>query len=91
MSGVIYARVSNSVLDPEEWPVYRLTIRDGVVISVSGRGGPPDLSDASIEEVAQGSRFDSTGYHPEVYHELSRDQKVWADFVTPDTIKSWLH
>ena len=70
----VFARISDNVLESEDWPVSLLIIRDGIVVKQNDIcNGCYDLGDMegwTIEDLCDWSQFDSTGSHPENYHEL---------------------
>lgn len=83
MSKRMLVRVSDNVLDEKEWPVHEVVL--GVVSTKGvGRLGVMDQTEVhpgcynipamrgwTIEELAEWSRFDPTGEHPEVYNEIA--------------------
>jgi len=72
---IMFARISDSVLDEEDWGVVKLVIADGEVTSqeVVQRGvyGFELFVGWTVEQLARWSHFDGTGTHPEQYNELA--------------------
>lgn len=81
----IYVRISDSVLDDKDWTICRLTLVDNVVTAKETiqkgvyRLDSPDVG-TSLRDVVAWTHFDSTGSHPETYHEAFINGK-WVDAV----------
>ena len=73
-NGNILARVSDNVLDDIDWGVYKLSLKNGVVRKQrtinQGAYAETKFVGMSIEQLSLWSYHDSTGQHPENYHEL---------------------
>jgi hypothetical protein len=73
-NGNILARISDNVLDDTDWGVYKLSLKNGVVKKqrTINQGAYAEIKfvGMSIEQLSSWSRYDSTGEHPETYHEL---------------------
>jgi hypothetical protein len=72
---IMFARISDNVLEEKHWGVMRLVIGGGIVAAqepvsrgVYALGGFVGWSVASL---ATWTRYDATGTHPEQYHELA--------------------
>lgn len=80
---VMFARISDNVLDEVDWPVARLVLRDGVVVEQAqhkpGAYAFGQLVGITSTMLAAWSRFDATGTHPEMYHELAEAAIDYAD------------
>ncbi len=72
--GIILARVSDNVLEDTDWGVYKLLLKDGVVVEQSTINKGVYVIDPFVgmatTQLALWSSYDSTGRHPENYHEL---------------------
>lgn len=86
--GTLLLRLSDNVLDPPEWPVLRVKLEHGKIVSrnfsnrgVYDRSGFPDTGDG-LPVVSEWLSHDDTGFHPENYYEVfdPRDGK-WRSFV----------
>lgn len=91
MTKKMLVRVSDNVLNEKEWPVHEVTLgivatrgvgRLGVVDQVEVKSGCytiPPMRGWLFEELAEWSREDPTGRHPETYNEIAmapgRDEK----------------
>ncbi len=73
-NGNILARVSDNVLEDSDWGVYKLSLKNGVVrkqkVASPGVYVATDFVGMCIEQLSEWSCHDSTGRHPENYHEL---------------------
>ncbi len=80
----MFARVSDNVLEKADWPVVQLAVLDGVVVAVETLHEGVHSIDSmprvgwTTDMMVDWINHDSTGSHPETYHEFS-DQ---PDFVT---------
>lgn len=94
--GTLLLRLSDNVLDPPEWPVYRVTLEHGKVVSreVKNRGVYSDsdslMPGATIPDIVEWLAYDGTGTYPENFYSVfdPRDGR-WHSFVGPyelDTI-----
>jgi len=93
----VCARISDNVLDPEDWNIYELVFARGrvvevVVVNPGVYGGSvDDFIGMTIEQLSDWSRLDATGQHPETYYELAPSPSgPWEGFVSHTTIKEWL-
>lgn len=89
------ARISDNVLDEQEWTIVRLRFVDGVVADRSvvrsgiySEDSLPAVGD-SVELVALWSAYDGTGGHPENYYEL-RIKGGWQSFVSANELLAQL-
>jgi len=83
----LYARIADSVLDDKDFGVICFGLRDGRVVEqqtlVRGVQGAPDLIGMSEAEVLDWTRLDTTGQHPETYHELAPTRLgPWSSFCS---------
>lgn len=73
-NGNILARVFDNVLDDSDWGVYKLLLKDGVVVEQStinkGAYVVEEFVGMSIEQLSEWSSYNSTGRYPENYYEL---------------------
>jgi len=92
---VLSIRISDNVLEARDWPIRELTfdaagsvaaIRDVHKGVYAWQYGPQ--VGWSISMVSGWSRYDTTGDHPEVYHEVQIGD--WRSFVTRDQIVAHL-
>ena len=75
VNGEIYARVSDNVLDDDDYTVYELNIRSSIVIGqtiVHEGCYPYDFIGMTTLQLTDWSARDETGSHPENYYELAR-------------------
>ena len=77
---VIYTRMSDNVLDDEDYPVHRLVLKDGVVTerTLVQRGvyttqSMPDVG-WTLDQVEAWLSYDGTGSHPETFHQFQTAQ-----------------
>lgn len=77
-TGVILARISDNVLDDKHWGLACLVLEKGCIDGIypvqDGTYG--DCTDQFAwgmlrMDIAEWTRFDSTGQHPEEYHEIT--------------------
>jgi hypothetical protein len=74
---VLFVRISDNVLDKDDWPVRQLFITDGKVTRIlEHRSGAYGLDRAptvgwTLEQIEKWAAYDPTGQHPEVYHDVS--------------------
>lgn len=82
MRSILYARISDNVLDPEDWPVRRLIIEgerivDHTELPMKGlpmrdfTGGPE--AGWTLDQLLAWSGTDFTGTHPEESHDLKAE------------------
>lgn len=74
--GVVYAAITDDMLDLDDFNYYRLYIEKGVVINQivlfdSGVYELVDFKGMTMEKLAKWSQVDNTGRSPEVRYELS--------------------
>ena len=90
-------RVSDNVLEDKDWTTYELEfeIKEGVPsvskINSSHKGAgvyiPGIEKGMTAKELSKWSHLDTTGEHPETYHEIwVPHQLEWNDFLTEKTI-----
>lgn len=90
---IMFARVSDNVLDDEDWGIVKLVITDGVV-TAQAQWKPGCYSFESFvgwttEQLAAWSRFDGTGTHPEQYCELAEAEVGDAGIADPGTFRDF--
>lgn len=89
MRSILYARISDNVLDEEDWPIRKLVIENERIVEHEDRpmrglpamgfeGGPE--TGWSLDQLLAWSSLDSTGKHPEVYHDLKAEGDDAFDF-----------
>jgi len=70
----VFIRISDNVLEKEDWPVNLLIIRDGLVVKEEeicpGAYRFEYMEGWTTHELCLWSQYDSTGSHPENYHEI---------------------
>ena len=92
----IKVRISDNILDDKDWSIYELefndkggtpvvakirTLHDGGVYGCTVKEG------MTAKELSKWSHLDTTGSHPETYHEIwVPHQLEWNDFLTENTI-----
>jgi sporulation protein YlmC with PRC-barrel domain len=81
VNGEIYARISDNVLDDEDYNVSKLTIHNSMVIAVQTVHGGcyplgSDLIGMTTLQLAKWSEMDYTGSHPENFHELAHPHNL---------------
>lgn len=86
---IVFARISDNVLDAEDWPIAKLVIADGEVTAQAqykpGVYGFESFVGWTVEQLAAWSRFDGTGTHPEQYNELAEAELGDDGEVVPGT------
>jgi hypothetical protein len=74
--GTYLVRVSDDVLDPEDWPIHAILIKHGVVqeqrLVQNGVYGMEDMTEWSADDVRQWACEDNTGSHPCIEHNIVR-------------------
>lgn len=95
MNGWLLCRVSDNVLEPEDWTVVRLTIVDDVVQVVHAelRGvyaydAFPGVG-ADLDAISMWTKYDGAGRHPENYCKVWIDDR-WRTFVSTDQLRAEL-
>jgi hypothetical protein len=72
--GIVLIRVSDDVLDNEDWTVDYLLMRNGSVkeqVRVNfGVYNIPDMKGWTCGELSNWSRFENTGSHPQEFHDI---------------------
>ncbi len=70
-------RISDNVLDEEDWPIREILIRDGVIVNVLdvhhgvySWGETTPTIGWDLERLCEWLDFDPTGSHPENWHEI---------------------
>ena len=67
-------RVSDNVLDEEDWPIFIVYIDDGKVRyqrqETTGAHPAPYMFGWPVEKIAEWLRHDDTGEYPEMYHDI---------------------
>lgn len=93
MRGSLLCRISDNVLEPEDWTVARLAVADGAVVFVHKEQRGVYAYDAfpavgaDLDAVSAWSKYDGTGRHPENYCEVWIGG-LWRVFVSTDQL--WL-
>lgn len=80
-NGIVYTRVTDDVLDPEDWGVWELTLCDNEVVGVKevkeGAYRMPDFVGMCREDLAVWSCYDAgtdgLSIGPQTFHEISVD------------------
>jgi hypothetical protein len=79
-NGLVCMRISDDVLDEENWGIDGLTIEDGVVVRQlhlsKGAYTMPDVVGWTTKQLMEWTQYDATGSHPEQYHELSIEEVI---------------
>jgi hypothetical protein len=77
MKSVLRIRVSDNVLDPEDWPVRKLVIEDGQIVEhtdmtegIYSFSKDAPQTGKSLEYLVAWASVDNTGKHPEIYHDV---------------------
>jgi len=75
LDGKVRIRVSDDVLEPEDWPVWELVISGGIVVDMRevqpGCYRPPDCGGWTREQLAEWTRVGEDGRQPEQsYHDM---------------------
>lgn len=67
-------RISDNVLEEEDWSVDEIVLRNNVVISQSplckGAYTIPNMMGWTVSKLIEWTQYDSTGSHPENYYEI---------------------
>jgi hypothetical protein len=90
VKSIIYARISDNVLDPEDWPVRRLLIEGEKIVDhsempmtglplCSFENGPQ--AGWTLEQLLAWSSVDNTGTYPEVCHDLKAEGDLHYDYI----------
>ena len=88
--GELLLRLSDNVLDEPDWPVYRIKLEHGKIVSRTvvnqgayGDDGTPAVGDG-LPKVAEWLSYEGSGTHPENYYTVfdPRDGH-WHSFVGP--------
>ena len=71
----VLARVSDNVLEEEDWPVHTLTFEGGICTSQTEKQkGVYSFSESfigkSTDDLIEWSNYDNSGNHPEMFHEI---------------------
>jgi hypothetical protein len=70
----VQVRISDNVLEEDDWSINELVIQDGVVVSqkniYNSVHALPDMLGWTTNEVEEWTHYDPTGAHPENYYEL---------------------
>ena len=73
---VVCTRISDNVLDEEDWGIDGLTIRDGVVTEqlhlTKGAYTMEDMVGWTTQQLMEWTQYDPTGNYPEQYYEISK-------------------
>lgn len=82
MKSILYARISDNVLDVEDWPVRRLVIMDGRIVAhedmpmtgspVCGFDDGPQTG-WTLDQLLDWASRDFTGQHPEMFYDLKAE------------------
>lgn len=95
MRGSLLCRISDNVLEPEDWTVARLAVVDGAVAFVHREQRGVCAYDAfpvvgaNLDAISAWSKYDGTGRHPENYYEIWIDG-LWRVFVSTDQLRAEL-
>lgn len=97
MRSILYVRLSDNVLEKEDWPIARLMVEAGVItarervhIGAYSWAGQPDVG-WSLERLLEWSRRDYTGQHPELCHEVSIALGgPWSDYCTLEDLQKFV-
>lgn len=79
MVSILYARISDNVLDPEDWPVRKLVVgKDRIIAHIDLHAGVHDFSTMpasgwTLEQLLAWAARDNTGTHPEVCYDLKAE------------------
>jgi hypothetical protein len=72
----LLVRLSDNVLEDDDWPVRRIEIQEKVIVGVEdiqqgvyGTGHMPDVG-WGLSQLVGWLSYDGTGQHPENYHEI---------------------
>lgn len=97
----MFARVSDNVLDDEDWGIVKLVIADGEVVEKEyvqhGCYENDIYIGMTVEQLVEWTRYDATGTHPEQYHELAEAELdddgaavsgTFRDFWTREEVES---
>ncbi|MBW2647846.1 MAG: hypothetical protein JRE23_17085 [Deltaproteobacteria bacterium] len=75
IKGQVGVRITDDVLEEEDWGIDYLIIRGGVVVRqlrcTEGSYRTPNMIGWTREQLAEWSQYDDTGQHPENYHEVT--------------------
>ncbi len=73
---VLTVRISDNVLEPEDWPIDGLTLVDGVVVGqlhlIKGAYRLPNMEGWTTQQLMEWTQYDPVGSHPEQYYEISK-------------------
>ena len=82
-NAVLEARISDNVLDDEDWGIQRITLRNGVVVEqqsvMEGCYEMPSMLGWNTTMLARWAAQDYTGSHPENYYELRLVKNLKAE------------
>jgi len=74
IKGCLGVRITDNVLDDDDWGVDHIILRDGKVVkqctSTEGVYRIPNMVGWEREQIVEWSKHDDTGRHPEQYHEI---------------------
>jgi len=83
MKSILYARISDNIFDPVDWPVRRLIIEGEKIVDHSdlpmkgfpharfGYGAP--CTGWTLDELLAWAAVDNTGKHPEICHDIKAE------------------
>jgi hypothetical protein len=70
---VLFARTSDNVLDPKDWPVTALLLRGDTVVwhlHLQSGGSSMPCTGWNTARLLTWASYDGTGKHPEMFHDL---------------------
>ena len=75
-NGVVFARMADDVMEPEDWNTYKLTIKDGIVIQMTVQvkgcyAGIPKLGAMTKAELVEWQYDSDPSYSPGYFQELA--------------------
>lgn len=83
MKSIVHLRISDNVLEEDDWPVVEATLTDGRITElkeiksgVYSWGVAPTIG-WLIKPLLTWLRYDPTGSHPETYHEIRIPEQEW--------------
>jgi hypothetical protein len=73
VNGVFAVRISDNILDPEDWSIHTITMKDGVVVrcqKIYDGAYPLDMLGWKLGKLHTWLQYDGTGRPEEEYHEI---------------------
>jgi hypothetical protein len=78
-NGLFAVRMSDNVLDPGDWPISIIKIDSGCVIEqvnvIEKTYSMPDMKGWTLKDLYNWLMIDTTGSHPEEYHDIAVIEK----------------